>query len=75
MVAARASSSFFIRVVTDAIQGKASAQKMLLALMARFVPTTADAAHAGNAEDSVAMLFDKIDLMAKRRREMPPDEK
>jgi hypothetical protein len=71
VVAARASSSFFIRVVTDAIQGKASAQKMLLALMARFVPTTADAAHAGNAEDSVAMLFDKIDLMAKRRREMP----
>jgi hypothetical protein len=66
--------AFALRVVTDAIQGKASAQKTLLALMARFLPTTADPAPAGNA-DAVAMLRDEIELMVKRSGVLPPDEK
>jgi hypothetical protein len=66
--------AYFIRVVMDAIQGKASAQRLLLAQMERFLPINADAAPAENG-DAVAELFETIDLMAKRRREKPPDEK
>src|SRR5690242_19457695 len=36
--------AFALRVVTDAIQGKASAQKMLVALIERFVPIAAEVA-------------------------------
>jgi hypothetical protein len=64
--------AFALRVVTDAIQGKASAQKMLVALIARFVPIAADPAPAENAANARAELFDKLDRMAKRE---PPDEK
>jgi hypothetical protein len=65
--------AYFIRVVTDAIQGKASAQRLLSALMERFLPTNADAAPAENAEGAVARLFEKLDLIA--QREKPPDKK
>jgi len=66
--------AYFIRVVVDAIQGKASAQRLLLALMERFLPTTADPAPAGNA-DAVAVLREEIELMVKRSGVLPPDEK
>ena len=67
--------AFVLRVVTDAIQGKASAQKMLVALMERFVPTAADAAPTGHAEDARARLFEELDLMRKRLQKKPPGEK
>jgi hypothetical protein len=67
--------AYFIRVVMDAIQGKASAQRLLLALMERFLPTIADAAPAENAKDAKAELMKMIDLIAQRRQGMPPDEK
>jgi hypothetical protein len=67
--------AFVIRVVMDAIQGKASAQKMLVALMERFLPTAAEVAPAENGEDAVAELFEKLDLMRKRMQEKPPGEK
>jgi hypothetical protein len=67
--------AYCIRVVTDAIQGKASAQRLLLALMERFLPINADAAPAENGEDVCAELFEKIDLMSKRLQAKPPGEK
>ena len=67
--------AFVLRVVTDAIQGKASAQKMLVALIERFVPTAADVAPTGNAEDACAELFEEIELMRKRLQGKPPGEK
>ena len=67
--------AYFIRVVMDAIQGKASAQRLLLALMERFLPIKADAAPAENEDDARAELFEKLDLMTKRLQEKPPGEK
>jgi hypothetical protein len=67
--------AFVLRVVTDAIQGKASAQKMLVELIARFVPTFASTAPTGNAEDTAAWLTEKFDLMAKRMQQKLPGEK
>ena len=66
--------AFVIRVVMDAIQGKASAQKMLVALMERFLPTAAEVAPAENGEDALAELFEELDLMRKRMQETPPGE-
>jgi hypothetical protein len=66
--------AYFIRVVMDAIQGKASAQRLLPALMERFLPINA-AAPAENAEDARAEVVEKIELMRKRLQEKPPDEK
>jgi uncharacterized protein (UPF0210 family) len=64
--------AFALRVVTDAIQGKASAQKMLVALIERFVPIAAEVAPTGKVGDKVDRLFEKLDLMSKRN---PPGEK
>ena len=66
--------AYFIRVVRDAIQGNAAAQRLLLALMERFLPINA-AAPAENAEDARAEVVEKIELMRKRLLEKPPDEK
>jgi hypothetical protein len=44
--------AYFIRVVMDAIQGKASAQRLLPALMERFLPINAYAAPAAKGEDA-----------------------
>ena len=67
--------AYFIRVVMDAIQGKASAQRLLPALMERFLPTNAYAAPAENAGNARAELMEKLELMRKRMQEKPPDEK
>jgi hypothetical protein len=67
--------AYFIRVVMDAIQGKASAQRLLLALMERLLPINVDAAPAENGEDARAELFEKLDLMRERLQEKPPGEK
>ena len=67
--------AYFIRVVTDAIQGKASAQRLLPALIERFLPTNTDATLTENAEDARDRLLKRIELMAERRQRMPPDEK
>jgi hypothetical protein len=66
--------AYFIRVVMDAIQGKAVAQRLLPDLMERFLPINA-AAPAENAEDARAEVVEKIELMRKRLLEKPPDEK
>jgi hypothetical protein len=70
-----AKDAFILRLVRDAIQGKASAQKMLLDLMNRFRPENPDVASDGNAKDSVAELMKQIDLMGERLKKKPPDEK
>lgn len=57
-----------IRLVTDAIHGKAPALKMLVALAGRTQSKTPDAAPAEGV-DAVAALRAKIHLMAKRMRE------
>jgi hypothetical protein len=67
--------AFALRVVADAIQGKASAQKMLVALMERFVPIAADAAPAENGEDARAELIEELERIRKRMQEKPPGEK
>jgi Family of unknown function (DUF5681) len=67
--------AFALRLVADAIQSKASAQKMLVELIVRFVPTTASAAPTGNAEDTKAWLREKLDQMAKRMQQKLPGEK
>ena len=67
--------AFVLRVVTDAIQGKVSSQRMLVKLIERFVPTAAEVAPTENGEDPVAELFEKLDLMRKRMQEKPPGEK
>ena len=68
--------AYFIRVVMDAIQGKASSQRLLLlALMERFLPINADAAPARNANDALAELHEKLDLMRERLQQKPPGEK
>jgi hypothetical protein len=67
--------AFALRVVTDAIQGNASAQKMLVVLMGRFVPTAADAATTGYAENARGRVIEEIELIRKRRQGKPPGEK
>jgi hypothetical protein len=66
--------AYFSRVVVDAIQGKASAQRLLPALMERFLPINAYAAPAAKGEDARAKLFEKLDLI-RQRGEKPPGEK
>jgi hypothetical protein len=64
-----------LRLVADAIQGKAPAQKMLVELIARFVPTIANAAPTENAADTAAWLTEKFDLIAKRLQQKRLGEK
>jgi hypothetical protein len=67
--------AFVLRLVRDAIQGKAPAQKMLIEIKKWFPPESPDVASDGSANDSVAELMETIDLMAVRLEKKPPDEK
>jgi hypothetical protein len=59
-----------LRLVTDAIQGKASAQKLIIEL-ARSEPPIPGVPAAGEPEDGVAALREKIDRMRERMLQAP----
>jgi hypothetical protein len=67
--------AFAFRLVADAIRGKASAQKMLVELIVRVVPTAAAAAPTGKAEDAIHRALEELDLIRKRIQQKVPGEK
>jgi hypothetical protein len=64
-----------LRLVADAVQGKASAQKMIFAWASRFGHPVGSAASATEAEHAKTRLREELHRMAERMRQVPKSSK
>jgi hypothetical protein len=62
-----------LRIVSDAVQGRASAQRLLVDLIARFLPMGPEQLPAEDGTDYVAELMQKLDVMRERMKQEPSE--